>query len=285
MNITTLKDKIHEVLAAARIVVRRHGHTKKYAKHIVALIVKQLKNGISDRELAEFLSDNAIGRLLGYKKDFDFTIFSKVRKGANEIMSETYELVVNQTMKGKQVRLIAQDSSDVSAHSQKDTDARFGHRTPSKKEQFARKITEKEFVFGYKLHLTADAEVELPLCFTTASANRNDKTFFHELYDAVKRRFTINYATKFLADAQYDSTDVYQELHHDNVKPLIAINGRGHYKSTIPKDPEYGKRWAIERIFSRLKEVFGFAKNRYVGIRRVRVHICACLLAYVIKYS
>ncbi len=285
MNINDLKNKIHEVLAAARIVVQRHGHTRKYAKHIVALIVKQIKNGIPDRELAEFLSNDAMGKILGYRKDFDFTIFSKVRKDANKIMPETYELVIDQTIKGKQVRLMAQDSSDVSAHSQKDADARFGHRTPSKKEQFANKSTAKEFVFGYKLHMIADAETELPLYFAIAPANRNDKKFFHELYDAVKRRFRINYAAKFLADAQYDSTDIYQELHHDNVKPLIATNGRGHYKSTIPKDPEYGKRWAIERIFSRLKEVFGFAKNRYVGIRKVRVHICACLLAYVIKYS
>jgi len=284
MNINDLKIKIHEVLAVARIVVQRHGHTRKYAKHIVALIVKQMKN-LTDRDLAEFLSNDATGKILGYRKGFDFTIFSKVMKSANEIMQETYELVINQTMKGKQIRLLVQDSTDVSAHSQKDKEAKFGHRTPSKKEQFARKITEKEFVFGYKLHLIADAETELPLYFAIAPANRNDKTFFHELYNAVKRRFRINYTAKYLADAQYDSTDVYQELHYDNVKPLIATNGRGHYKSTTPKDPEYGRRWAIERIFSRLKEVFGFTKNRYLGIEKVGVHIYACLLAYVIKYS
>lgn len=285
MNIDDLKTKIHEVLAAARIVVQRHGHTRKYAKYIVALIVKQLKNGIPDRELAEFLSNDEIGKSLGYRKGFDFTIFSKVRKNVNYIMPETYDLVTSQVMKGKQVRLMAQDSDDVPAHSQNDVDARLGHRTPSKREQFANKSTVKEFVFGYKLHLVADAEVELPLCPVIAPANRNDKKFFSGLYNAVKKRFTINYEAKFLADSQYDSTDVYQELHHDNVKPLIAINGRGHYKSMIPKDREYGKRWAIERIFSRLELMFGFTKNPYIGIKKVSVHIYACLLAYIVKYS
>ena len=48
--------------------------------------------------------------------------------------------------------------------------------------------------------------------FSIAPENRNDKKFFHELYDAVKRRFTINYTAKFLADAAYDSIDIYQEL-------------------------------------------------------------------------
>ena len=285
MNINDLKTKIHEVLACARIVVKRHGHTGKYAKHIVALIIKQLRNGIPDRELAEFLSIDDIGKILEYKKHFDFTIFSKVRSKSSSMMTEVYSLLISQVMKGEQVRLMAQDSTDISAHSKDDKDAKLGHRTPSKKEQVARKYEDKDFVFGYKLHLIADAEKELPLVPVIAPANRNDKKFFHELYDAVKRGFRINYAAKFLADAQYDSTYIYQDLRHDCVAPVIAINGRGHYKSTTPKDPEYGKRWAIERIFSRLKELFGFTKNRYVGIERVGVHMYACLLAYVVKYS
>lgn len=61
MNINDLTDKIHEVLAVARIVVQRHGNMRKYVKHIVALIVKQTKN-LSDRDLAGFLSNDTIGR-------------------------------------------------------------------------------------------------------------------------------------------------------------------------------------------------------------------------------
>ncbi|MGC8496028.1 MAG: transposase, partial [Candidatus Micrarchaeia archaeon] len=86
------------------------------------------------------------------------------------------------------------------------------------------------------------------------------------------------------ADSGYDATDIYQELHYDNVKPVIAINGRGFYKSSVPKDPEYGKRWSIERVFSRLKEVFGLSENRFAGIEKVTVHIYSCLIAYLIKY-
>ncbi|MGC9098992.1 MAG: transposase [Candidatus Micrarchaeia archaeon] len=60
--------------------------------------------------------------------------------------------------------------------------------------------------------------------------------------------------------------------------PVIATNGRGFYKSKPPKDPEYGKRWAIERIFSRLKEMFGLAKNRFVGIKKVTIFAFSCLV-------
>ncbi|MGC8649158.1 MAG: hypothetical protein ACP5UN_02990, partial [Candidatus Micrarchaeia archaeon] len=52
----------------------------------------------------------------------------------------------------------------------------------------------------------------------------------------------------------YDSTDIYQELHYNNIKLLIPTNGRGFYKSKKSKDPEYGKRWSIERFFQDLKK-------------------------------
>jgi hypothetical protein len=74
-------------------------------------------------------------------------------------------------------------------------------------------------------------------------------------------------------------------MRYDNVKPVIAINGRVFYKSSASKNHEYGKRWTIERVFSRLKEVFGLSKNRLIGIDKVAVHILyTCLIAYLIKY-
>jgi len=38
------------------------------------------------------------------------------------------------------------------------------------------------------------------------------------------------------------------------------------------------------KSFSRLKEVFGLAKNRSIGIGEVMLHAYACLIAYLIKY-
>ncbi|MCL4389383.1 transposase [Candidatus Marsarchaeota archaeon] len=283
----TRTNKIREVLADARIIVRKYGHIGKYAKHIVALVIRQWKRLNSDKELCDFLSRDPIGRVLGYKTKFSHTIFSKVRKIAEPIMRELFGVTSYEALKGRVVRMIAQDSTDVSAYSKNDGDARYGHRTPSKKEQIASKDTEKSFVFGYKLHMIVDAETELPSAICIAPANRNDKIFFHKLYDAAKRlhRVHLNPNPKYLADAAFDSTDIYQELHYDRVKPLIAINGRGFYKSRVPMDPDYGKRWSVERVFSRLKEVFGMAKNRFVGIGRVSVHIYSCLIAYLLKYG
>jgi len=277
----TNKNKIVEVLAYAKEVSIRHGHTRKYAKHLVALAIKQIMH-LTDRELAEFLSKSEIRRILNYKQHFNFTIFSKVRKESTQIIKELFEILVEQKMKERRTRLFAIDSTDIPAFSSNDKDARCGHRTPPKKEQNLIKDKEKTLFYGYKLHVITDAETELPIAMTVATANRHDKKFFYLLYNKVKQLFGINpfNNVKLLADAAYDSTDIYKELHYDNVKPVIAINGRGFYKSSIPKDPEYSKRWAVERVFSRLKEVFGLAKNKFICIGRITAHAYACLIAF-----
>ena len=97
-------------------------------------------------------------------------------------------------------------------------------------------------------------------------------------------RFCIAHGAKYLADSAFDATHIYKELHENEVEAVISANGRGHRRLEIPKDLEYGRRWAIERIFSRLKEVFGLAKNRIIGMNKVAIHIQSCITAYLISY-
>ncbi len=284
MNIEELKNKIPEVCAATRVVVQEFGHTKKFAKHIVAMAIKQILH-LTDKDLAEFVGSNAIGKMLGYRDKPAISIFSKVRERSDpQMLYEIYSFVLQGRYKGRNLRLIAQDSSEVPAHTYKDRDADYGHRTPSKKEQQNMTAEPVTSFFGYKIHMISDAETELPLGFFIAPANMHDKMGFGRLIKEIRERFAIVKDAKYLADAAYDSTDVREYLHYHQIKDVIAINGRGHRKSETPKDPEYGKRWAIERIFSRLKEVLGLAKNRFTGIKNVTTHVYSCLIAYLIKY-
>ena len=87
------------------------------------------------------------------------------------MFEELYNWLLQTMLKGKRLWLIAQDNGK---------DARYGHKTPSKKEQIARKEAKKEYAFGYKLQVAADAELEVPLVTEIASANKHDKTFSTE---------------------------------------------------------------------------------------------------------
>ena len=186
------------------------------------------------------------------------------------------------------MRLLAQDSTDVPAYSEKDNDARWGHRTPSRKEQRlyrASKDKRKEFFYGYKPHMIVDAETDTPIALIVAPANTNDKKFFDPLYSTVKRIAILQHNGKFLADAQYHSSKIRTILRDDGLKPLIPFSGNKWRKTEYPKDPEYGKRWSVERVFSRLKGVFGLESNRFFGLKKAKIHVFSCVIAYLLRYK
>ncbi|MDE1869144.1 MAG: transposase, partial [Candidatus Micrarchaeota archaeon] len=138
--------------------------------------------------------------------------------------------------------------------------------------------------FGYKLHVGVDATTDNPLAFFIRPANKHDKKMFGTVFSHIKENFRLRSKSKYLADSALDSSDVRMELRYDDVIPLVATNGRGHRPSEIPNDPEYANRWSVERFFSRLKEVFGLSKNRFVGMKKVMMHVYSCIIAYLIAY-
>ena len=89
-----------------------------------------------DVKLSDFLGKDPIGKMLGYKKKPHPSTFSKVRERADlRIFKDVYDWIVQNRLKGKQIRLFAQDSSDIPAQSKSDKDVKWEHRTPSKREQ------------------------------------------------------------------------------------------------------------------------------------------------------
>jgi len=76
---------------------------------------------------------------------------------------------------------------------------------------------------------------------------------------------------------------VRQGLRNNDVTPVIAWNGG------TSKVRDFDGQGLLETlgdrtIFSRLKEMFGFSNNRFVGIGKVTIHAFSCLIAYLIKY-
>ncbi len=282
MKLYESKNKILEVWAAARVIVQKYGHRKKFAKHIVAFVIKQMKH-FTDEELSDFLIADKIGKILGYKKRPHASVFSKVRKRSDpKIFEDMYNWFLKEKYVGRQLKLVAQDSTDVPAYSQKDKTARRGIRTIPKSRQQTNEHV--EFFVGFKVHMIAELENEVPLTISIEPGNVHDKKLFQKLFRLTRDTFGFRHGAKFIADSAFDSTDVKEELRGNLIIPVIARNGRRFRTSEIPKDRDYGKRWAIERIFSRLKGVFGLSKNRFVGINKVTIHVYSCLIAYFIKY-
>jgi hypothetical protein len=284
MNIYDLKNKIIEVKAYARVIVQDYGHTVKFAKHLLAYAIKQLQQIPTDLKLIEFLCKDPIGKEIGYDHKPDSSIFSKVRERSDpQMLCDLINALLHSKYRYKILNKIVQDSTDVDAYSEKDKDAKWGKRTIPKKRQSVKKEKVEDF-FGYKLHMISDADEEMPLAINIVSGNHHDKKMFAGLFRFTKDNYRLGPNTKYLADAAMDSSDLKQCLRYNGLIPVIAINGRRWRKSETPKDPDYGKRWSIERIFSRLKEMFDMRRNRFIGIKKVKMYVYSCILAYLIEY-
>ena len=54
--------------------------------------------------------------------------------------------------------------------------------------------------FGYKVHMTAAVENDIPLGFFMEPANKHNKTLFAKPFRYLKENFSFNYSAKYLVD-------------------------------------------------------------------------------------
>jgi Transposase DDE domain len=291
--VSRLKKIALTVVNAASSVSRGFGHWygngMLYAKHLVALGIGCILR-CSDYELSDELSDKKLLKLLGYKSEPDKSIFSKVRKEVGEEkIGKVAELIILEIYRGRFISAVAIDSTFIPYWFEKDTDAAWGHVTLPRKEKEVlgegkKDVKKKILKKGYKLHVIYDVETGIPLYWIVLPANVHDKDAFKTLFDYVKAHFKFAHNAKFLADSAYDSSDVRFVLRESGITPVIAVNGRGHYPSETPKDPDYRKRGAIERFFSLLKRKLNLLNVRVKGLQRVTVHVNSCIFGYLLKY-
>ena len=274
-----------QVALVSRDLGHWYGNGMLYGKHVAALALGSIFR-CSDRELPDELQSRGLLKAFGYQTTPDHSIFSKVRSEVGEEkVGRVAESIICGLYKDRRLRLIAIDSSYVPYYFEDDLDAVWGYATLTKKEQeVLKEKTQKGLKRGYKLHVIYDVEASIPLYWIVLPANIHDKDAFKTLFDYVRTHFRFAHEAKFLADSAYDSTDVCFMLRENHIIPVIAINGRGHYKSSKPKDPDYGKRGAIERFFSLLKMKMNLLNVRVKGIQKVTAHVFSCMVGYLFKY-
>ena len=260
------------------------------------LLLKEIRQIPSRRKLAEFLKSKE-GRYWVEKFGFErppchdsFSEFIK-RVGAKAFKRIFDELVKRISQLGLSIEMIAVDSTLIKAYSRfyknkqpSDPDAEWGYNPNN-----------QGWVFGYKVHIAADAELELPVAFTVTPASRYDSTEYRNILDNLSRRgIKFEYV---LADAGYDTKDNYyftSKIY--KATPIIAMNRRnlkkGHkrdFEKELPVSRDstlwsniYRKRPAVERVFSRAKEDLCLKLIRVRRLERVRVHVAITLSAMLI---
>jgi hypothetical protein len=148
-------------------------------------------------------------------------------------------------------------------------------------------------VYGYKLHLTTEAKRGLGIWELTSGANRHDSPFYPELLQGACKQRQVKVS---IADAAYDSKKNYHATVKCKAAPIIDYNRRRSKNKKgrrLDKEmpiqrgsPEWNyyqaKRSAVERTFSRLKEL-GLETHLKLRTKdRVEVHFLLCIITLLI---
>jgi len=219
----------------------------------------------SYRDYQAFLErDKFWRRTLGFKKTPDIGSFSNFLKRIGpSTFEQLFTVVVQQLLDEGFLNLhtIAQDGSILEANLG-DPEAGWGWDH-----------IKKEYVYGYKIHVDVDANMELPVTLSVTQAGVHDSQEFNRLYQNIKN-YKTRFPTRFyIADKAFDSSSIRQTLLKDEVTPVIKAS-KTRIKPRYPKGflNKYAKRVSVERFFSRLKEFLDLKRLGIYGKNNVLIY-------------
>jgi transposase len=257
-----------------------------------AHLLRRVRHVPSDRMLVRQLwKDQRLRRICDIEKNeppYGIAVLSRFRRRVGperlmRIVDHAIEMLVRKgRIKGETLAL---DSTFIKAYSRRNLDNRTGYSDPESRVGRAVKTRD----LGYRLHLAVDAKSELPVAMTVASANENEKK--HSITLLEKASLHVK-PQKLLADPQYSSQNLrdaalkqgtlpvipYPRNQMKRVKDILRIDRK--FKSHGPQQLRraYRKRVAVERVFSRLKNLAGLTLHNLRGLAKITFHTQLCLL-------
>jgi IS5 family transposase len=261
-----------------------------------AHLLRRLKHIPSDRMLVRQLWKDprlkAICDIEASQSPYGIAVLSRFRSRIGperlaRIIDDAIETLVKKgRIKGKTLAL---DSTFIKAYSRRNLDNRTGYSDPESR--VGRAVKTKDL--GYRLHLAVDAKSELPVAMLVASANENEKK--HSLMLFEKASIHVK-PERLVADPQYSSNSLREEALRNGAKPVIpyprnqmkgvkgVLRVDRKFRSHGPQELRraYRKRAAVERVFSRLKNLANLTQHNLRGLAKITVHSQLCVIAMLL---
>jgi IS5 family transposase len=192
-------------------------------------------------------------------------------------------------VKGKNV---AMDASFIKAYSSIDMKNRLGRSDPDARIGRGG----KGYGLGYNLHLSVDADSELPIAFKVTPANIRDIEVAPELLKATRRELPRG-IEHTMADRGYSSDGFRKEVRRRSMEPIIPYRSNQHrgergllridkyFKTHGPTRLKrlYKKRNAVERVFSRMKEQLSLGNHKVRGLVKITLHVQLCIIGMLLN--
>jgi len=257
-----------------------------------AHLLRRLRHVPSDRMLVrQMWKDPRLRRICDIEEDeppYGIAVLSRFRKrvGPERLMRIVDHAIQTLVEKGRiKGETLAMDSTFIKAHSRRNLDNRTGYSDPESRVGRAVKTRD----LGYRLHLAVDCRSEMPLAMTVARANENEKKHSLKLFEKascyVKPKRLVadpQYSSRNLRDAALKQGTVpvipYPRNQQKGVKGILRIDRK--FKSHGPQKLRraYRRRVAVERVFSRLKNLAGLTQHNLRGLAKITFHAQLSLL-------
>ena len=264
-----------------------------------ALMTKRLRQIPSDRELYRRLWNDPTLRMICDIEEREKPYHpSQLTRFRNRVGPERLERIiaglVEELIQGGLIRgeTVAMDATFIKAYSKRNLqDNRRGTSDPD-----ARVGRDgRTYGLGYKAHIAADVDSDLPLAFIAASANENEKKHAPELLDKTVKATGGRVAT-LVTDSQYSSRKFREKVADCGVVAVIPYPSNQRKGDDVLRVDRffrvYGSeeerrlyglgRSSIERVNSRLEGQVCLDRHRVRGRRNVTVHMALCIIAMLL---
>ena len=296
MNVERVLDSLN--LDGVRTLLWKHYHGTGPGREPIdpismlkAQLLKHLLQIPSDRRLAIRLKrDRRLARACGFRRRRtpSHGLFTQFRLRIGE---EAYQLIFSRLARmliesGAMIgRVVAVDSTHIEAYSGRAMDNVSGRSDPDAKVGRGR----RGFILGYRVHTVCCADSELPIAFTVAPCNDNDKLYFEPLLERA-RRLGVGFRT-VVADSQYSSENVRNAAEWLGAEPIIPVRRDSRARRVLRVGHDFvakgskrvvrlfRKRWSIERLFGRAKNWLMLDRLWVRGLAEVCIHVSLSLIS------
>ncbi len=264
-----------------------------------ALMTKRLRQIPSDRELYRRLWNDPTLRMIcdieEREKPYHPSQLTRFRTRVGPERLETIiASLVEELIEGGIIRgeTVAMDATFIKAYSKRDS--RDNRRGSSDPDALVGRDG-RTFGLGYKAHIAADVDSDLPLAFIAASANENEKKHAPELLNKTVEA-TGGRVETLVTDSQYSSRRFRGKVADYGVVAVIPYPSNQRKGDDVLRVDKffrvYGSeeerrlyglgRSSVERVNSRLEGQVCLDRHRVRGLRNVTVHVALCLIAMLL---
>jgi transposase len=138
-----------------------------------------------------------------------------------------------------------------------------------------------------------DAKSELPVAMVVASTNENEKKHSYSLFKKASSKVK---SKKLVADPQYSSQGLrdvavsmgtvpvipYPSNQKMSVRGVLRVDMKFRSHGSQQLRRAYRKRVAVERVFSRLKNLAGLKEHNLRGLAKITFHSQLCIIAMLL---